>query len=136
MEQSIERRATPNALVRAYPWIAVLMGVIVLAQATMAGRFLFLGDDLLDVHGRVGDLTFLVVIVLVIGAWLGRQAGVMTNTELMLSGALFVLVIAQLGLGYSDGTTPTAWHVANGALIAGVAFALITLSFVRQSTRL
>lgn len=135
MEQTVDRQSSPNALVRAYPWIATLLGVIVLAQALMAGRFIYLGDDLLDVHGRVGDLTFLVVIVLVIGAWLGRQAKVMTNTELALSGALFILVVTQLGLGYSDGSTPTAWHVANGALIAGVSFALITISFVRQPTR-
>ena len=137
MEQSIETGKSVNGLVRSYPWLTVLTGMSVLLQAILAGRGWFMDYDLIEVHGVIGNLTFLLVILLVIGAWLGLQAGVMTNTELILSIALIVLTAAQFGLGYGgrDSRTAASLHIPNGILITGLTSALIAISFIRQPNR-
>jgi hypothetical protein len=126
-----------NGLVRSYPWLAVLTGSAVLLQAILAGRGWFLDYDLMEVHGFIGNLTFLLAVLLVVGAWLGRQAGVMTNTELILSVALLGLFVAQIGLGYGgrDSATAASLHVPNGILVTGLTAGLIAISFMRQPAR-
>jgi len=137
VEQSIQTDKSVNGLVRNYPWLTVLTGMSVLLQAILAGRGWFMDYDLIEVHGFVGNVTFLLVILLVIGAWLGRQAGVMTNTELILSIALIVLTAAQFGLGYGgrDSRSAAALHIPNAILITGLTSALIAISFIRQPNR-
>lgn len=138
MEQATKlSTSSTNGLVRAYPWLTVLTGMAVLLQAILAGRGWFVDYDLIEIHGFVGNVTFLLVIVLVVGAWLGKQAGVMTNTELILSIALLALTAAQFGLGYGgrDSQTAASLHVPNGILITGLTSALIVLSFMRQPQR-
>ena len=137
MEQSIQTDKSVNGLVRNYPWLTVLTGMSVLLQAILAGRGWFMDYDLIEVHGFVGNVTFLLVILLVIGAWLGRQAGVMTNTELILSIALIALTAAQFGLGYGgrDSRSAAALHIPNAVLITGLTSALIAISFIRQPNR-
>jgi hypothetical protein len=137
VEQSIETGKSVNGLVRNYPWLTVLTGMSVLLQAILAGRGWFMDYDLIEVHGFVGNVTFLLVILLVIGAWLGRQAGVMTNTELIVSIALIALTAAQFGLGYGgrDSRSAAALHIPNAILITGLTSALIAISFIRQPNR-
>lgn len=127
--------SSPNVLVRFYPWIALVTGVWILVQAVLIGRGLYGSFDLVETHGQAGNLTFILVIALLIGAWMGRKAGVMTSLELILSGALLVLTFAQLGLGYEgrDSSTAASLHIPNGILITGVATALTTVAFMRQS---
>ena len=132
MAGRIDTTASTNILVRWYHWIALLTGVVILIQAFMAGRFLYALDDLLETHGLVGNLTFILAILLVVGAWLGRQAGAMTSAELILSIALLVLVAAQLGLGYSDSRSASALHIANGVLVTGLTMTLTGMAFARQ----
>lgn len=131
----MQQQESSNVLVRSYPWIALLAGVFVLIQAILAGRGWFIDYDLIEVHGLAGNITFLLAIVLVIGAWIGRQTGVMTNTELILSGVLLILTAAQFGLGYGgrDSQTAASLHIPNGVLITGFTTALITIAFMRQS---
>jgi hypothetical protein len=135
MAQSIDQQSTPNALVRAYPWLAVLTGIVILIQAFMAGRFLYGLSDLVEEHGLVGNLTFLLVILLIIGAWLGRPSGVTTNVDLILSVVLLGLVAGQLGLGYSASRSASALHIANGVLITGLTMALAGIGLGRRSAR-
>lgn len=137
VEQSIEQQQSTSGLVRSYPWLTVLTGMAVLLQAILAGRGWFVDYDLIEIHGFVGNLTFLLVILLVIGAWLGKQAGVMTKTELILSVALLALTATQFGLGYGgrDSQTAASLHIPNGILITGLTSALIALSFMRQLSR-
>jgi hypothetical protein len=137
VEQSIDNSQTANGLVRSYPWLAVLTGAAVLLQAILAGRGWFVDYDLIEIHGFVGNVTFVLVVLLVVGAWLGRQAGVMTNTELILSVALLALTAAQFGLGYGgrDSQTAASLHIPNGILVTGLTSALIALSFIRQPSR-
>jgi hypothetical protein len=125
-----------NALVRAYPWLTVLTGVFVMLQAILAGRGWFIDYDLIELHGFVGNVTFLLVIALLVAAWMGKQAGVLTSTEVILSAVLLLLVAAQFGLGYGgrDSRDAASLHIPNGVLITGLNSALIALAFVRRPT--
>lgn len=125
--------SSQNALVRWYPWIAVVTGVLVLVQAFLAGRGWFKDYDLIEVHGTLGNVTFLFAILLVVSAWLCRQAGLFTTIEVGLSVLFLILVSAQIGLGYSgrDSSDAAALHIPNGILLTMLSGVLITLGFVR-----
>jgi hypothetical protein len=140
MESSGQRPAEPAAsgldMALVYRWVTVLTAGLVLVQAILAGRGWFVDLDLIDVHGFVGNLVFLVVIGQAVAAFLGRSRGKVGRLELGLSGLLVVLVVAQIGLGYSGRETAgaAAWHIPNGVLIFGIATALMTLGFKSQDS--
>ncbi len=110
--------SSSNAIVRWYPLLTLLTGALVLLQAVLAGRGWFIDYDLIEVHGWLGNLTFIFAIVLVVGAWLGKQAKQMTNAEFLISLLLLILTAAQFGLGYGgrDSQTAAALHIPNGVL--------------------
>lgn len=123
-----------NPVVGWFPILTVITGVLVLIQAVLAGRGLFFDYDLIEVHGFAGNATFIAAILLVIGAWLGRQRGVMGMVELVLSLALLILTVAQIGLGYGGRESPWAasLHIPNGILVTAISAALITLAYSRR----
>src|SRR5438874_6294057 len=93
--------ATRPALVSALRVVAPLVSLSILVQAFFAGRGLFLNHDMIDVHGGLGNLTALLVLV---QAALVLLAGVRggTRTPLLVSSLLLVVLVAvQLVLGYS-----------------------------------
>jgi hypothetical protein len=112
-----------------YRWVTVVTTVLVLIQAVLAGRGWFVDFDLIDIHGMVGNLVFVVTIGQTALVYLGRKRGGFSNLELGLNVAIVVLVIAQLGLGYSgrDTAGAAALHIPNGVLIFGIATALMTM---------
>jgi hypothetical protein len=120
-------------MARWLPYLAIAAGVLMVVQAFLAGRGLFFNHDLVEIHGYVGEFTFLVCIAIVIAAWLGKQSGRYGQTELYLAGTNMILVVVQLGLGYStrDNLAVVAWHLANAVLIAGTLAALIALTLRR-----
>jgi hypothetical protein len=128
--QSARQTASGLDAARLYQWLTVATAVLVLAQAILAGRGWFVDLDLIDVHGLVGNLTFLVAIGLVVLAYLAWSRGTLGRLELGLSALLVLLVAAQLGLGYSgrDSAGAAALHVPNGVLIFGISTALVALS--------
>src|SRR5215218_1167061 len=83
--------ATRPALVQALRCVARLVPLVILVQAFFAGRGLFLDNDLIDVHGGLGNLTLLLVIVQLALGYSGR-----------------------------DGGQAAAWHVPNGVLVFGL----------------
>ena len=117
-----------------FPILTVITGALVLLQAILAGRGWFIDYDLIEVHGYVGNATFIAAMVLVVGAWLGRQRGSMGTAELALSLGLLILTVAQIGLGYGgrDSQTAASLHIPNGILVTGISAALITLAYARQ----
>ena len=114
--------AARPGLFQALRIVAMLTGTSVLIQAFFAGRGLFIDTDNIDIHGILGNVTFLLALIqagLAIFAGLrGRLRTMLIATSLL----LLALVIVQLGLGYSgrDGGEPAAWHVPNGVLIFGL----------------
>jgi len=121
------------ALARWLPYLSIAAGILLVLQAFLAGRGYFRDPDLIEIHGYVGELTFLVAIGMIISAWLGRASGRYGQTELGLAVATLVLVVAQLGLGFStrDNLTLVAWHIANSILITGTVSAVIALTLRR-----
>ena len=100
--------------------------IIVLLMALLGGRF-FVEPSVIDVHGYIGNLFFVMVIVqagLLIMAGIGGQMGKVL-TGLAVVGVL--LVVAQLGLGYSGRSNATAmsFHIPNGVLIFGLSVAIV-----------
>lgn len=100
--------------------------IIVLIMAVLGGRF-FVEPSVIDVHGYIGNLFFALVVAQAglifmagIGGWLGK-----TLVGLAAIGVL--LVVAQLGLGYSgrESATAMAWHIPNGVLIFGLSIAIV-----------
>lgn len=116
---------------RPYQWLTVLTALLVLLQPVLAGQWLFKGDaDLLDAHGVVANILFLVVIVQTVLTYMIRFAGRLGQQMLLLNGLLVVLTVVQIGLGYSgsDSADAIAWHIPLGVLIFGLAVAIASLA--------
>lgn len=107
--------SSPTA-VRARRIIAALMAGLVLVLALLAGRHLFLFDNVIEIHGYIGNAIFLLAI-----ANIGLVVASKTSTGLDFGLAVSIgaLVFAQIGLGYVGRETAeaAAWHVPNGVLL-------------------
>lgn len=93
--------------------------VLIVIQAMLAGRSFFLGADLIEIHGFVGNITFIAALVLLGCALAGQRDRRLDRFDLGVSALVVLLIIVQLGLGYSgrDNATAAAWHWPNGVLI-------------------
>ena len=136
-----DRGSDPTATGRFDPvpwfrWVAVTTAILVMVQALLAGRGWFVDVGLIEVHGWVGNATFLVAVTQWGVAFLAWRRRVVGRTELVLSGLLVLLIVAQLGLGYAgrESAGAAAWHVPNGVLIFGATAALLTRAFSAGTT--
>ncbi len=126
--------ARPAAL-RAFTWLTILMAVLVLAQAALAGRFLnYSAESLRTLHGILGEIVLLLAIVQLV---LLLAAGMRSRTRaalLSMSITLLVLVAAQVGLGYAgrEQPLPASLHIPNGVLIFGLLMSNISLGLRAQ----
>jgi len=107
---------------RAHRVVAELLLALVLAQAVVAGQYLF-GDWSIPVHGYMGNASFVLGLVLLGLAVVGRR----DRTRLVLSALLVAALFAQTGLGYVGRETPeaAAWHVPLGVAIFGLTAYLV-----------
>lgn len=105
-------------LVRAV--VVIALPVVVLVQAALAGQFLFEGNDVITLHGILGNVTFALSVV-GLGATLvaTRDDGL----AFAVAVALTALTFAQVGLGYvgRETTAAAAWHIPLGVAIFGLA---------------
>ncbi len=116
-----------------YRWLALLIAVLIFAQAALAGRFLFVDHDAVDIHQAVANgLSVLVIVhvalVLVTRTKWSRRVPVLT-------ALLAILVIVQTGLGYAgrESADVLAIHVPVGVLAFGVASLLAAVAFSGES---
>lgn len=116
-----------------YRWLALLIAVLIFAQAALAGRFLFVDHDAVDIHQAVANgLSVLVIVhvalVLVTRTKWSRRVPVLT-------ALLAILVIVQTGLGYAgrESADVLAIHVPVGVLAFGVASLLVAVAFSGES---
>ena len=119
-----------------YKIAAGLFTLLVLVQAVLAGRGWFIDFNLINVHGMIGSLTFLVGVAMVALVWFGMEKGSSErSTLLIMSGILVLLTVAQLGLGYSatSKNNPSAesasLHIPLGVLIFGLSCAINARTF-------
>lgn len=111
--------ATRPALALAHRVLVIALPILVLVQATLAGQYLFQGDDVITLHGILGNASFAVTVVLVVLAAARRLPAV----GFFVAVALVALSFAQVGLGYVGRETAAAaaWHIPVGVAIFGLA---------------
>lgn len=113
-------------------WLSVLTAVLVLIQALLIGQALYVnGMTTVGLHGMIGNVTFLAAIILAGCAYMAYRRGEQGSIIFGLAILVLVLLVAQLGLGYSgrSGGTPAALHIPNGVLISGLLFAMAAMTF-------
>ena len=110
-------------IVTGYAVTAWLFVLSVLVQAFLAGRGIYPGDrDLIDAHGIVANLVFLLAVAQLILVFLATKASRQRGLLLGLGGLVLVLTVAQIAMGYAieDNLDVGGWHIANGVLIMGL----------------
>jgi hypothetical protein len=118
-------------------WLAGITMALVLLQAVLIGQGLYLGDpSRTALHGWVGTVTLVGAIILAGFVALGVRRGELRRPALGLGVVIAILMIAQIGLGYSGrgGGMPAALHIPNGVLIASLLVALLATSFWPSSS--
>ena len=112
-----------------YRWLALLIMVLIFAQAALAGRFLFVDHDAVDIHQAVANGLSVLVIVHVALALITRTRW--SRPVPALTALLAILVIIQTGLGYAgrESADVLAIHVPVGVLTFGVASLLTAVAF-------
>ena len=111
-------RSSP-ALHRAHRIVAGLFAALVLVLAVLAGRYVSLGDQIIEVHGYIGNGVFLLALVnLGLAVALRPDDG----PALAVAGLIALLTFAQVGLGYvgRDTADAAALHIPTGVLLMGL----------------
>jgi len=105
---------------------SIVLAVLVVVQAAMAGQFLF-GDGGISIHGVLGNIGFAVAAATAVAALLARRAVL----ESVVGGAVVVAMTAQLGLGYSarSALEPAAWHIPLGVIVFGLMIYQLVLAW-------
>jgi hypothetical protein len=111
---------------------SVLLVVLVLVQATMAGQALFEGFDIV-IHGYVGIASFTLCVVLLALSLFGR----LSRPLMVLAAVNMVLLFGQTGLGYvgRDETWAASVHVPLGVTIFGLTMVQATLALLDRQRR-
>lgn len=113
-----------------YRWLTMVTAALILVQALLAGRGLWLDRHLIDYHGYLANALFLVAVAqLAFTVYLGIPGS--TGKLLMLMNAALVgLILAQTGLGYSGRTAleARAWHIPLGVLIFGLTVKIMSMA--------
>lgn len=102
-----------------------MLAVLVMVQAVVAGQALFGGWGI-EVHGWIGNGSFLLGLVLLALAVVSRAGRAAAVTAAALAAAMFV----QVGLGYAGRSAlgAASWHVPLGVAIFGLSVYNLTLA--------
>jgi hypothetical protein len=114
-------------------WVAAITTAIVLIQAILIGQALFFGDASRQaLHGWLGNISFLGAILLLGVIVMAYRRGELPRAALALGAIVAVLMLAQIGLGYSgrNGGWAAALHVPNGVLVSSLLTALLTVALL------
>lgn len=103
-----------------FRWVGAVLTALVLMQAVLAGQFLNTQAEARGVHRIIGEFLGLLAVVLMAQGY--RLRG-FSPSAWWLSVAVFLLVVAQTGLGFAgrEVATAAALHVPVGVLTFGVA---------------
>jgi hypothetical protein len=106
--------------------VSALNVVLVLIMAILGGRF-FVSPSIIDIHGYIGNFIFLLVVGFAGLLYMSKPGGPLGKILLGLSLLTVVMVIGQIGLGYSTRTSIDAltFHIPLGVLIFGMSAAIL-----------
>lgn len=127
-----------SAINGVFKGLSAVTAALVLLQAVLAAQGFWRASEfpnLLNVHGIVGNLLFLLVIAQAAIALYGTTRGGIGRNVAILNLVILGLVVLQIGLGYTGRSSATAvsWHVPNGVLLFGLAVLNATLVLTRPS---
>ncbi len=117
---------------------SAVLAVGIVVQAALAGNGTYGGErDLIEGHEMLGSLLFIVAVIQVVLAFLGLQKGILSRALMIASVVTLLLIVVQLGLGYSGRDNPDAWawHLPNGVLLMGFCTYMAVLSWMRPGNR-
>lgn len=114
---------TKSPTLTAYVAATAILALLVAVQALLAGRSIA-GLGQIDIHGYVGNASFVVGIVLLVLALVAR----LPKRQLWLAAIVLILLFSQTGLGYvgRDSAEAVSWHVFFGV----ITFAAVVLQHV------
>ncbi|MBW3536820.1 MAG: hypothetical protein KY395_03500 [Actinobacteria bacterium] len=125
--ESAKEEGSREGLVLTERILGHVIGLLVLVQAALAGHSEWIAGTIdIEIHGVVGNATFTLILVAVVLAVV-TQVGAL---RLGVLGALALLAVAQIGLGYMgrSSSAAAAWHVPLGVAIFGIAVYNIVLA--------
>ncbi|MEZ4496154.1 MAG: hypothetical protein R2845_05090 [Thermomicrobiales bacterium] len=108
-------------------WLSAINVLAVLLLAVLGGRF-FITPTIIDIHGYIANVVFLTFIGQAGLLFMSKPGGRYGMLLLGLSLVSVVLVMAQIGLGYSgrESSTALSLHIPNGVLICAIAAAVLS----------
>lgn len=115
--------------------ISALNVVLVLIMAILGGRF-FISPSVIEVHGYIGNFVFLLVVGFAALLYLSKPGGPLGKILLGLTVLTVLLVVSQIGLGYSgrESVRAMSLHIPVGVLIFGICAAILAqLPFARAT---
>jgi hypothetical protein len=119
----------PN-LAPIFRWLTLVTAILVLLQAILAGRGLWIDPDFIDMHEIVANLLFLVVVVQLALAFAIGIPGDLGRRMKVMNAVLLVALVVQIALGYSgpESREAAAWHIPLGVFIFGLAGAIADMA--------
>jgi hypothetical protein len=120
--------ARPGVL-RALIIIAHVTSLMILAQAWLAGRIIFIDrHPYLGIHLHLGEATVAMALAQLVCAVAAGIPEPLRRAVVGVNALLFLLIAAQFGLGKAGGSEEIAWHIFNGVLVFGLAAAAVSLA--------
>jgi hypothetical protein len=111
--------------------------IVVLFMAILGGRF-FVSPSIIEIHGYIGNLLFMMVVAQAGLLFISKPGGPLGKPLLGLTLLAVLLVVGQIGLGYSgrESVTALTLHIPNGVLIFGISAAILAqLPYARATNR-
>ncbi len=124
----------PSGLTTALRVSTITLAVSVLIQAWLGSSGFFQNEPgRIDVHAMLGNFMFLVAVIQLGMTFYAMPKGLASRNLLILASVTVLLLIAQIGLGYStrgdNAIDALAWHLPNGVLLMGVTTATAVLAW-------
>ncbi|MGC4106732.1 MAG: hypothetical protein QM753_10340 [Thermomicrobiales bacterium] len=92
----------PGWALPAFQWLTVVNAILIVVQAFLASQGFWNNErSLITGHGQLGNAVFLLVVIQGVLAVMLVNGGVMPRPVMLLAGLSVVLIVAQIGLGYS-----------------------------------
>ena len=126
---------TDPRLIRGFQIVAGLIALLILVQAMLAGQFTYKEPDLKNVHEIMGNVLFMLAIVLLALAWLTRDAW---RYKMVIWAALvLLLIVAQIGLGYGgrENLDSAAIHIPVGVFLFALSSIIAMLAMMDERAK-
>lgn len=138
MSSTAKTTSSGNTTLMVYKWLTLVTALGMLVQAVLGGHGSIYGGHrgLLTGHAQVGNIFFLLVVIQAFLSFQLSTGRIIPRRILGLNLVQIVLVVAQIGLGYSSRSNiaTIAWHIPNGVLLMGTCTTLAVLAWSRTTS--